>query len=119
MKSFNLGNIEIMSHDLSYRDNKINTHPRIKGIEALTYDMAISLAKQYGDDWRLPTILEFKFLNHYYQTLNILNFKRDSYWSSTDIPEGINNQFAYYMGSGIYGGIPKSQRLRVRLIKDI
>ena len=119
MRSYNLGNIEILSHDLSYRDNKLNTHPRIKGIETLSYDTAISLAKQYGDDWRLPTIAEFKFLNHYYHTLNILDFTPDPYWTSTDIIDSFHNQFAYYIGSGRYGGIPKGQRLRVRLVRDI
>ena len=118
MKSYNLGNIEIMGKDLSYRDNKINMHPNIQGISRFPYDMAINLANQYGDNWRLPTIEEFKFLQEY-SNLGILNFSREAYWSSDVIEGGYSNQYAYYLYAKSYGGIPKDQRLSVRLVRDI
>ena len=117
MKSYNLGNIEIMGNDLSYRDNKINMHPKIQGITRFPYAMAINLANQYGDNWRLPTIQEFLFLQEY-ANLGILNFSREAYWSSDEI-HGLSNQYAYYLSTKRYGGIPKDQRLSVRLVRDI
>jgi hypothetical protein len=118
MKNYNLGNIEIMGKDLSYRDNKINMHPTIKGIDVFTYDTAINLAKQYGDDWRLPTINEFKFLQEYYN-INILRFSAEAYWAFDNILEGFSNNYAYYLSTRRYGGIPKDQRLKVRLVRNI
>jgi hypothetical protein len=123
MRSYNLGNIEIMDRDLSYRDNKINYHPTIKGINRFSYGMSLDLIKQYGDNWRLPTIEEMKFLQEYYN-LGILNFSKDAYWTSDIIKDSNGlpydqNQYAYYLSTRRYGGIPKDQRLSVRLIRDI
>lgn len=118
MRSYKLGNIEIMGKDLSYRDNKINYHPKIKGLEIFNYDTAINLAKQYGDGWRLPTINEFKFLQEYYN-IGILSFSSEAYWAFDNIPEGFSNNYAYYLSTRRYGGIPKDQRLSVRLVRDI
>ena len=121
MRSYNLGNIEIMDRDLSYRDNKINYHQTLKGIEVFTYDMAIDLANQYGDNWRLPSIKEFKFLEEYYG-LDLLDLSSSSYWANDSVDESTApsyNHYAYYFGIKRYGGIPKDQRLKVRLVKDI
>jgi hypothetical protein len=114
-KEYKLGKIAIMGADLrsvSYAamSNKMD------------YESAIRLIEEMQEVWlwRLPAIEELKFLQGYHE-LKLLNFSRDAYWTSNIIGDyGSYNHYAYYFINGPrYGGIPKTERLHVRLVRDI
>ena len=116
-KEYKLGNIAIMSKDL--RD--VTYTPSINKMD---YETALRLIGDMQDVWlwRLPTINELKFLQGYHE-LKILNFSRDAYWTSDIIGDYGDqysyNHYAYYFNGPRYGGIPKTERLCVRLVRDI
>ena len=119
-KEYKLGKIAIMGSDLQHKI-QYRTYPMPK----MDYDTAISLADdvQDGKGWRLPTIEELKFLQGYHD-LKVLNFSRDAYWTSDIISDDYlgavhSNHYAYYFNGPRYGGIPKTERLCVRLVRDI
>jgi hypothetical protein len=114
MKSYKLGNIAIMGADLKH---KVYTNTLMGKMD---YETALKLIEEMQDVWlwRLPTIKELKFLQGYHE-LGILNFSNDAYWTSDIIGDYGDNQYAYYFNGPRYGGIPKTQRLCVRLVRDI
>jgi|APGre2960657444_1045066.scaffolds.fasta_scaffold20465_3 anionic cell wall polymer biosynthesis LytR-Cps2A-Psr (LCP) family protein len=117
VKEYKLGSIAIMGSDLQHKI-QYRAYPMPK----MDYDTAISLADdvQDGKGWRLPTIEELKFLQGYHD-LKVLSFSRDAYWTSDIIEydQHTYNQYAYYFNGPRYGGIPKTERLCVRLVRDI
>ena len=115
-KEYKLGKIAIMGSDLKHKVY-VNTI-----MDKMDYETALRLIEEMQDVWlwRLPTIKELKFLQGYHD-LKILNFSRDAYWTSDIIEydQHTYNQYAYYFNGPRYGGIPKTQRLCVRLVRDI
>lgn len=119
-KEYKLGKIAIMGADLKH---KVYTNTLMGKID---YETAIRLIEDIQDVWiwRLPTIDELKFLQGYHE-LKILNISRDAYWTSDIISDDYlgavhSNHYAYYFINGPrYGGIPKTERLCVRLVRDI
>ena len=117
-KEYKLGKIAIMGADL--RQNI--SHGGFVFANKMDYETALRLIGDMQDVWlwRLPTIKELKFLQEYHK-LRILNFSSDAYWSSDIIEydQHSYNQYAYYFNGPKYGGIPKTERLCVRLVRDI
>lgn len=116
MRIYNLGILEIMGEDLEIKRG-INSYPR------LTFHEAEEIASSMGEGWRFPTVVEMLFLKEYYAKIGVLNFNRlDAYWLSDRIINGerltqtVGGAFYFWMG---YGGIPKSERLRARLVRNI
>jgi len=120
MEVYKLGKIAIMKEDIKYRYSPYNSLPRVN------YSNAIKFIKDIQDVWvwRLPTIGEFKFLQQYHN-MGVLNFSKEPYWAQDEIKDhGEYNHYGYYFwgidqGKGRYGGIPKTEMLRVRLVRDI
>lgn len=118
MKEYKLGRIIIMGEDLWYKSPSNTLMPK------MDLRTAENLIKEIPSVWvwRLPTIEEFKFLQEY-SDMGILNFSRDAYWSSDIIGDYGDqysyNHYAYYFNGPRYGGIPKTERLHVRLVRDI
>jgi hypothetical protein len=114
-KEYKLGRIAIMSQDLRSVSYAAMTNK-------IDYDTAIRLIEEMQDVWlwRLPTIKELKFLQGYHE-LGILNFSSEAYWTSDIIEydQHTYNHYAYYFNGPRYGGIPKTQRLCVRLVRDV
>ena len=120
-KEYNLGKIAIMGADL--RSNI--SHGGFVFANKMDYETALRLIEEMQDVWlwRLPTIEELKFLQGYHG-LKILNFSKDAYWTSDIISDDYlgavhSNHYAYYFNGPRYGGIPKTERLCVRLVRDI
>ena len=118
-KEYKLGNIAIMGADLKH-NLSANTL-----MSKMDYETTLRLIADIQDVWlwRLPTIEELKFLQGYHE-LRILNFSRDAYWTSDiifvkNIDQYSYNHYAYYFNGPRYGGIPKTERLCVRLVRDI
>ena len=117
-KEYNLGKIAIMGSDLKH---KVYANTLMGKMD---YETALRLIEDMQDVWlwRLPTIKELKFLQEYHE-LRILNFSNDAYWTSDIIGDYGDqysyNQYAYYFNGPRYGGIPKTERLCVRLVRDI
>lgn len=116
-KEYKIGNIAIMSKDLRHNIS----HGGFVFANKMDYETALRLIGDIQDVWlwRLPTLEELKFLQGYYE-LNILNFSKDAYWASNIIGDYDSyNNYAYYFNGPKYGGIPKTERLCVRLVRDI
>lgn len=121
-KEYNLGKIAIIGADLKHKAYG-NTL-----MDKMDYNTVIRLIGNMQDVqlWRLPTIDELKFLQGYHE-LKLLNFSRDAYWTSNIIGDYGDygdqysyNHYAYYFINGPrYGGIPKTERLHGRLVRDI
>lgn len=115
IKEYKLGNISIMGSDL---ENKFKYISMAK----MDYSTAVILieAMQSKGAWRLPTLKEFSFLQIFYEN-KLLNFSNDAYWTSDIIEydQHTYNHYAYYFNGPRYGGIPKTERLCVRLVRDI
>ena len=117
-KEYKLGKIAIMGSDLKH---KVYANTLMGKMD---YETALRLIEGMQDVWlwRLPTIKELKFLQEYHE-LRILNFSNDAYWTSDIIGDYGDqysyNQYAYYFNGPRYGGIPKTERLCVRLVRDI
>jgi len=118
MKSYNIGNIAIMGADLKHN---IYTYSLMGKMD---YETALKLIAEIQDVWlwRLPTIKELKFLQGYHE-LGILNFSNNAYWTSDIIGDYGDqysyNHYGYYFNGPRYGGIPKTERLCVRLVRDL
>ncbi len=124
MKYYNLGIFDIMSEDVSFERNKNPNVPIEYRLDnRIMFDEAISYVKDLGDGWRLPTMKETLFLQEY-SDMNILNFSKSvAYWVSGglegDEDMGEYSAWAYYFNLRRRGGIPKTERLRVRLVKSV
>jgi hypothetical protein len=119
-KEYKLGKIAITGADLKQNIS----HGGFVFANKMDYETALRLIEEIQDVWlwRLPTIEELKFLQGYHE-LRILNFSNDAYWTSDIIGDYGDqysyNHYAYYFNGPRYGGIPKTQRLCVRLVRDI
>lgn len=119
IKEYKLGNISIMGSDL---ENKFKYISMAK----MDYKTAIILieAMQNKGGWRFPTLKEFSFLRIFYEN-KLLNFSNDAYWTNNSIEESVSYggtslyHYGYYFNGPSYGGIPKTERLCVRLVRDI
>ena len=111
---YKLGKIAIMSRDLTNKVSEYNIMP------TMNYRTAIEKINNIQDVWlwRLPTIEELKFLK-WYHDMGVLNFSNDAYWAQDSVLDTEWNHYAYYISSGAYGGIPKTERLHVRLVRDL
>jgi hypothetical protein len=124
MKYYNLGIFDIMSEDVAFERNKNPNVPIEYRLDnRIMFDEAISYVKDLGDGWRLPTMKEALFLQEY-SDMNILNFnKSGAYWISGGLEGdeymGEYSAWSYYFNLRRRGGIPKTERLRVRLVRSV
>jgi len=120
---YNLGIIEIYSEDLSIEKNSNPNIPiQYRNRNKLTFDEANNIAEEMGNGWRLPTMKEILFLQEY-DDLKILEFDSDAYWVSSGLEEdesmGEYLAWAYYFSMKRRGGIPKTERIKARLVRSI
>jgi hypothetical protein len=122
-ESHNLGKIEVLSKDIFIERNKNPNIPiEYRQWNKLTFDEANQIAEEMGNGWRLPTMKEIIFLQQY-SDLNILNLK-EAYWVSEGLPEDeiildTGSNYAYYFNIKRRGGIPKTERIKARLVRSI
>jgi len=113
-----------MREDVSFERNKNPNVPlQYRFDNRIMFDEAVSYAEDLGDGWRLPTMGEIIFLQEY-NDMNILNFSNSgAYWVSGglegDEDMGKYSAWAYYFNLRRRGGIPKTERLNLRLVRSI
>jgi hypothetical protein len=115
MKSYNLGIIEIAAENIGItRGLFVNAN--------VNFYEAEELIEKLGGGWRLPTMKEALFLQEY-SDLNVLNLNDGAYWISegleSDEDIGEYTGWAYYFSLKRRGGIPKTERNNVRLVRSI
>jgi hypothetical protein len=128
---YNLGKIEILSKDVIIERNKNPNVPiEYRQWSKLTFDEAEQIAEEMGNGWRIPTMEELFFLQQY-NDLKLLNFDtKEAYWSSKGLESDITDTgyygeasqtsaWVYYFGSKRRGGIPKTERIRARLVRSV
>lgn len=119
MKSYNFGLFEIMSEDLEITLPKSGSS---RPFNKLTLVEVEDHTSRMSGGWRLPTIREMLFLQEYYN-LRILDFSKEAYWVSDqkigDEMLSENTGGAYYLSMGRYGGIPKYERIKARLVRSV
>lgn len=130
-ESHNLGKIEILSKDIFIERNKNPNVPiEYRQWSKLTFDEAEQISEEMGNGWRIPTMEELIFLQQY-NDLKLLNFDtKEAYWASKGLEsdtddigyDGLSSKtsaWVYYFGSKRRGGIPKTERIRARLVRSI
>ena len=119
MRNYNFGLFEIMGEDLEITLPKSGSS---RPFNKLTLVEVEEHASRMSGGWRLPTIKEMLFLQEYYN-LRILNFSKEAYWVSDqkigDEMLSENTGGAYYLSMGRYGGIPKYERIKARLVRSV
>lgn len=127
-ESHNLGKIEVLSKDISIERNKNPNIPiEYRYWNKLTFDEANQIAEEMGNGWRIPTMQELFFLQEY-NDLKLLNFDtKEPYWTSKGLESdmdygGLSSEssaWVYYFESKRRGGIPKTERIKARLVRSI
>lgn len=130
-KTYNLGIIEILSKDIFIERNKNPNIPiEYRQWNKLTFDEANQIAEEMGNGWRIPTMKELIYLQQY-NDLKLLNFDtREAYWASKGLESDTNGMdydalssetsaWVYYFESKRRGGIPKTERIKARLVRSI
>jgi len=123
--TYKLGTIEIFQKDVILEVSPGIIRDKMQFIQATNF---LSEIKDTTGIWRLPTIPELKLLNDEYASkLGILGFSEDTaYWADKfggdeygEIEYSDEWSAAYYFISNRYGGIPKTERLRLRPVRSI
>ncbi len=105
-----------MANDLSINIGGQNSFGR------LTFTESEAIAESLGKGWRIPSIEELEFIQQYYD-LDVLNLSKEAYWTIdreiNDEPTSESWAIGYYFSFKKKGGIPKSERIKARLVRSI
>lgn len=93
------------------RDFNFEIHPDELG--KMTWDEAVEKVKELGDGWRLPNITELQLI---WDSEHKDLFKKEWYWSSSEIYSYYAWGFGFGNGDASYDG--KGITLYVRAVRD-
>ena len=82
--------------------------------DSMTWDVAVMVFREHGQDWRLPTIAELRIL--YEQREMIGGFGNEDYWSSTE--QDANSAWIQGFRLGDQDRYNKHSKLKVRAVRS-
>ncbi|MCF8007588.1 MAG: DUF1566 domain-containing protein [Methylovulum sp.] len=122
--SQNAGQNPFLKNETDHQDGKVVSldssgqhHLEVKTIDepdSMTWDAAVIAVQKHGLGWRLPTIVELKFL--YEQRKLISGFSDEDYWSSTE--RDINSAWIQGFRVGDQDRYIKHSKLKVRAVRS-